>query len=229
MTWNLLEKKEEKRTEDIWLTPDKLQKKTGLKVLVWGEPETGKTHFALTFPPPVYVIDTESPLTYSAQRLSIRSGMEDTMALGSAPFRQSSGNLEGSNSVDDRETKTSRTSSRVLREKTKAPASPANRRGAEFGGSDTSVKHTRTGVKDREFGTAPLLPKFKGKEVYIFPACQLDADVKVDPAQSIEAVEEAISKLGRLDKGTIVLDSATDLWQKEAATASFAEALLSPP
>jgi hypothetical protein len=73
-----------------------------------------------------------------------------------------------------------------------------------------------------------LLPKFKGKEIYIFPACQLDADVKVDPIQSIEAVEEAISKLGRLEKGTIVLDSATDLWQKEAATASFAEALLSP-
>jgi hypothetical protein len=129
MTWNLLEKKEEKKTEDIWLTPDKLQKKTGLKVLVWGEPETGKTHFALTFPPPIYVIDTE-------------------------------------------------------------------------------------------FGTAPLLPKFKGKEVYVFPACQLDADVKVDPVQSIEAVEEAISKLGRLDKGTIVLDSATDLWQKEVVTAS---------
>jgi hypothetical protein len=65
-----------------------------------------------------------------------------------------------------------------------------------------------------------LLPKFKGKEIYIFPACQLDADVKVDPVQSIEAVEEAISKLGRLDKGTIVLDSATDLWQKEVVTAS---------
>lgn len=31
-----------------------------LKIGVWGDAETGKTHFCLTCPPPVYIIDTES-------------------------------------------------------------------------------------------------------------------------------------------------------------------------
>jgi KaiC/GvpD/RAD55 family RecA-like ATPase len=33
--------------------------KRGLKVAVWGPQSSGKTHFALSFPQPIYVIDTE--------------------------------------------------------------------------------------------------------------------------------------------------------------------------
>jgi len=61
MSWDLFEKKEKPELpfEEVWLTPERIIQKTGLKVLVWGEPEVGKTHFALTFPEPIYVIDTE--------------------------------------------------------------------------------------------------------------------------------------------------------------------------
>ena len=122
MTWNVVAKPEILKFEDFWKKPHEIVQKTGLKVLLWGEPETGKTHAALTFPPPVYVVDTE-------------------------------------------------------------------------------------------FGTAPLLHKFEGKEIYVFEACQLDARAEVDPLQSLEAVEKAITALQRLEKGTVVIDSATDIWQ----------------
>ena len=58
MTWNLL-KESEKKYEDFWKSPEYIVKKSGIKVLVWGPPETGKTHFALTAPEPIHVIDTE--------------------------------------------------------------------------------------------------------------------------------------------------------------------------
>jgi hypothetical protein len=35
------------------------QHKTGLKVLIYGQPDTMKTGFALSFPPPIYIFDTE--------------------------------------------------------------------------------------------------------------------------------------------------------------------------
>jgi len=39
MSWNLMGAEEEKSYDDVWKTPDKIVKKTGLKVLVWGPPE----------------------------------------------------------------------------------------------------------------------------------------------------------------------------------------------
>jgi len=126
MGWNVLQPaKEVPDASQFWKKPSEIIHKTGLKVLIFGEPEVGKTHFALTFPEPIFVIDTE-------------------------------------------------------------------------------------------FGVAPLLSKepFKNKDIRVFEACQLDVDtVEVDPIKSIEAVEQAITALQRVDKGTIVIDSATDIWQ----------------
>ena len=45
--------------ENSFLTRDKLLKKRGAKVVIWGNYGIGKSYFALTFPPPVYVISTE--------------------------------------------------------------------------------------------------------------------------------------------------------------------------
>ena len=60
MAWDLKRvKKEEIKPEQFWKKPTEIIHKTGLKVLAWGEPEVGKTHFALTFPEPVYVVDTD--------------------------------------------------------------------------------------------------------------------------------------------------------------------------
>jgi len=70
MTWNLL-KESEKKYEDFWKSPEYIVKKSGIKVLVWGPPEVGKTHFALTAPEPIHVIDTESLCV--PQSLNIRS------------------------------------------------------------------------------------------------------------------------------------------------------------
>jgi len=64
--WQALAKKEapKRGKEDFFKARDTLTKK-GIKVGVYGKWETGKTHFALTFPEPIHVIDTEfgcSPL-----------------------------------------------------------------------------------------------------------------------------------------------------------------------
>ena len=60
LAWDLKRvKKEEIKPEQFWKKPTEIIHKTGLKVLAWGEPEVGKTHFALTFPEPVYVVDTD--------------------------------------------------------------------------------------------------------------------------------------------------------------------------
>lgn len=49
--------------EGAFLPIDDAAHKRGLKVAVWGSEGTGKTHFALTFPEPVYVVDTEMGAT----------------------------------------------------------------------------------------------------------------------------------------------------------------------
>lgn len=38
---------------------DEITNVKGVKALIWGEPGAGKTYFALTFPEPIYVIDTD--------------------------------------------------------------------------------------------------------------------------------------------------------------------------
>lgn len=58
------------QTEEIEIefkTLQEVEKKRGLKVGIYGNFATGKTHFALTAPEPIFVIDTEmgvSPLAY---------------------------------------------------------------------------------------------------------------------------------------------------------------------
>lgn len=61
MGWNQMKQAEKVLTrDDYWKGPEHIIHKAGLKVLIFGDPEVGKTHFALTFPPPIYVVDTES-------------------------------------------------------------------------------------------------------------------------------------------------------------------------
>jgi len=94
----------------------------GLKVGVFGAWETGKTHFSLTFPEPVYVIDTE-------------------------------------------------------------------------------------------FGVAPVARKFPDKKIYILEACVIDPTTdEFDALASLEQFEEAVKSLKDVEKGTIVIDTGTDLW-----------------
>lgn len=72
MAWNSLpKKKEEEKT--IVLKPDQFFKhqkemktRQGLKIGVWGEPETGKSYFSMTCPEPIYIIDTE----FAARKLA---------------------------------------------------------------------------------------------------------------------------------------------------------------
>ena len=44
---------------DLFKNIDEVEEGEGLKCLVYGKPETGKTYFGLSFPPPLYVISTE--------------------------------------------------------------------------------------------------------------------------------------------------------------------------
>lgn len=93
-----------------------------LKVMVWGDAKLGKTHFAMSFPEPIYVIDTE-------------------------------------------------------------------------------------------FGAPPLLRKFQGKDINIMSAAVLDPDTdEPDMEKSLDKLEKAISTLKDLDRGTIVIDSGSDIW-----------------
>jgi len=45
--------------DNSFLSRDKLLKKKGAKVVIWGGPGIGKSFFALTFPSPIYVVSTE--------------------------------------------------------------------------------------------------------------------------------------------------------------------------
>ncbi len=52
-----------------------VEKKRGLKVGIYGDFATGKTHFALTAPEPIFIIDTEmgaSPLAYQFKEKDIK-------------------------------------------------------------------------------------------------------------------------------------------------------------
>lgn len=60
LSWSK-KKKEAKQKPDpkIFFVPSKELRIHGLKIGVWGPTGSGKTHFAMTFPEPIYVIDTE--------------------------------------------------------------------------------------------------------------------------------------------------------------------------
>lgn len=91
--------------------------------MVWGDPSVGKTYFALSFPEPIYVIDTE-------------------------------------------------------------------------------------------FGVAPVTRHFPDKEIFIHEAAILDPSTdEPDVDASLKSLEKAIAQLKNIEKGTIVIDSGTDIWQ----------------
>ena len=50
---------EVKKADDMFTPIKQVNKRRGLKVMIWGETECGKTYFALSFPEPIYVISTE--------------------------------------------------------------------------------------------------------------------------------------------------------------------------
>jgi len=49
----------EPKVEDLFKPIDEVEEGEGLKVLIFGKPETGKTFFALSFPEPLHVLSTE--------------------------------------------------------------------------------------------------------------------------------------------------------------------------
>lgn len=50
---------EVKQTSDLFKPIDEVEEGEGLKMLIYGKPETGKTYLGLSFPDPIYVISTE--------------------------------------------------------------------------------------------------------------------------------------------------------------------------
>lgn len=50
---------EVKNTADLFQPIDEVEEGEGLKMLIYGKPETGKTYTALSFPEPIYVLSTE--------------------------------------------------------------------------------------------------------------------------------------------------------------------------
>ena len=68
-------------------------------------------------------------------------------------------------------------------------------------------------VISTEYGVTQLAHHFKGKEIYVIEANVFDPDSdEVDPLKSLEEVDKAIKLLRDVDKGTIVIDSITDIW-----------------
>ena len=50
---------EVKKPSDLFTPIKEVNQRRGLKVMIWGDTECGKTYFALSFPEPIYVISTE--------------------------------------------------------------------------------------------------------------------------------------------------------------------------
>ena len=114
--------KQSRSKEDLFKKPEEITR--GLKVALAGDEDVGKSYTALSFPPPIYVINTE-PL-----------------------------------------------------------------------------------------GIIRIVHHFPGKDINIFDAFVIDPNTdQPDPIASIDAIDEAIRALRDLKEGTIVLDSATHLWQ----------------
>tara|TARA_Y100000310_G_C20638818_1_gene792719 strand:+ start:880 stop:1680 length:801 start_codon:yes stop_codon:yes gene_type:complete len=68
-------------------------------------------------------------------------------------------------------------------------------------------------VISTEFGVSQVTHHFKDKEIHIVEANVFDPDSDaVDPLKSLDMVEKAIKLLRTVDKGTIIIDSITDIW-----------------
>ncbi|MHA1286466.1 MAG: AAA family ATPase [Candidatus Thorarchaeota archaeon] len=75
-------------------------------------------------------------------------------------------------------------------------------------------------VIDTEFGARLPAKNLKKEKIFIFEALQLDPETNdIDPIKSLEKIEEALRAIiGYIqdhpdERGTIVLDSASDIWQ----------------
>jgi len=67
-------------------------------------------------------------------------------------------------------------------------------------------------VLDTEFGAAPVARKFD-KKIYIYEACVIDPTTDTyDAIESLERFETAVTSIKDVDRGTIVIDTGTDLW-----------------
>jgi len=63
------------------------------------------------------------------------------------------------------------------------------------------------------------LHKFKEKEIYVYEAAVLDEHtMEPDAMKSLNKIEEALSTLADVEKGTICVDSGTDVWQTHCET-----------
>jgi len=64
-----------------------------------------------------------------------------------------------------------------------------------------------------EFGIGPVLRHFPDKEIYVYEAAILDESTdEPDIEASLKNLEVAISTLKDVDRGTILIDSGTDIW-----------------
>jgi len=71
-------------------------------------------------------------------------------------------------------------------------------------------------IVDTDLGVAPLLTKdvFRNKEIYIYEAVKLSIEKdEVDPIGSLEQLEQALTALKDVNRGTVVIDTLTDVWQ----------------
>jgi len=123
-------------TDELFVPAKKALLRRGVKVFVWGPYGVGKTHFALSFPEPIYVISTEfgvAQLLHQFPNKDIRI-MECTEPYTDAPIKAKTGEVD-------------------------------------------------------------------------------DQPFAVDPILSLRKVEKATEALKDITKGTIVLDSGSDIWQ----------------
>ena len=132
----LLTEEKEPTIEDLFTPIEQAQQRRGVKAFFWGEWKTGKSYAGLTFPGPVYVIDTEG-------------------------------------------------------------------------------------------GVAPLAQHFKGKEIFIYNCAEPfaeppkfkhsgqedDKPFAVDPVKSLAKVEKATIALSKVQGGTVIIDSVSDIWE----------------
>lgn len=113
-----------------------VQKQKGIRIGFWGHEKVGKTHDALTFPKPIYIIDTE---------------------FGTYPL--------------------------------------LDKNHPEFW-----PWLAESGVVDED-------------QIMVFEAAVLDEHSgEPDPLLCLSAIERALDSLGSVNKGTIILDSGTDVW-----------------
>jgi len=74
--WNELKNTDEEKQEEVIFKPLKeVRKGRGLKIGIYGDYATGKTHFALTCPEPIYILDTENgvvPLAHNFEGKDIK-------------------------------------------------------------------------------------------------------------------------------------------------------------